>query len=124
MTTTPKAICIAAALGLALLAGTPAPLAAQTAPPVAAAVVDRLAAEGYGVVEARRSWFGRLIILATRDGVLREIVINRSTGAVLSDRLFNAGVTAPARTGEPDDTGSPTGTPGPETRPNDGNGAH
>ncbi|MCB1350971.1 MAG: hypothetical protein KDK11_20880 [Maritimibacter sp.] len=103
MTISAKRCLKALALGLAVLSG-PAPLAAWTGPPVAGPVVERLEAEGYRIVEVRRSWLGRIVILAGQDGVLREIVLNRSTGALLSDRLF------PTSPGAAADGSAPTAT--------------
>ena len=93
-----KPLLAALALGLAVLTG-PTLLAAWTGPPVAAPLVDRLETEGYGIVEVRRSWLGRIVILADRDGLLREIVLNRATGTVLSDRTFGRPSPAPGAAG-------------------------
>lgn len=79
-----------AALGLCLIVGHPPALAAEPIAAVATPVIDRLGTEGYLVTGTRRSWFGRVVILATRDGIVREVVLNRTTGAILSDRLFAA----------------------------------
>lgn len=108
-----KHILHAAVLGLAVVAG---PVAVEAGPSdtLLAPVVQQLEADGYAVVETQRSWFGRLIVLATRDGVLREVVLNRTTGAVLSDRLFNrAGTDDTARDGRDDNPGSGTSGSGP-----------
>ena len=81
----------AIALGLALAGAEADALSAQPALPPIAPVIERLEAEGYAMIETHRSWLGRLIVLATRDGITREIVLNRTTGAILSDRQFPAG---------------------------------
>lgn len=54
----------------------------------AAQVVDRVESAGYKISGIRRSWLGRIIITAVSDSHQREIVLNRKTGDVLSDRLF------------------------------------
>ena len=67
------------------------PAMAQTAdqtPDIAQPVVSRLQTEGYAVTEVSRTWLGRILITATTEGHLREIVLNRTTGEVLRDRLF------------------------------------
>lgn len=108
------ALSLAAALGPALAAF------AQVGPQPLAPVISQLADEGCIVTDNRRSWFGRLVVTADCHGQLREIVVNRTTGAVLSDRLFG-----PSRSAAPDRTitpgrgeGQPV-APGTET---DGNG--
>lgn len=51
-------------------------------------IVSRLRADGYTVTEIRRSLFGRIIVTAHNANTLREVVLNRSSGALLSDREF------------------------------------
>ncbi len=111
---------IALSLGLALLAGTAPPLLAEAAPAVASAIIERLETEGYDVLETRKSWFGRLVITSARGATLREVVVNRTTGAILSDRLFQTGrraATAPP--GEPKPPAGGAAGPGPNA-PTDG----
>lgn len=60
---------------------------AQT-PDIAQPVMSRLQTEGYAVTEVSRTWLGRILITATTEGHLREIVLNRTTGEILRDRLF------------------------------------
>lgn len=103
-----KPLLAALAIGVAVLTG-PTALAAWTGPPVAGPLVDQLETEGYGIVEVRRSWLGRIVILADRDGLLREIVLNRATGAVLSDRTFGFASASP----NPADAGATPATTGP-----------
>lgn len=79
-----------------LLAGTLAiaPLAARAdaaTDALAAPLIARLAKDGYALVETRLSWLGRLVVVTSKDGATREIVLNRTTGAVLSDRQFQTG---------------------------------
>jgi uncharacterized membrane protein YgcG len=108
-----KQIILPLAFGLALAGGQISPAFAQTGAPPLTPVVERLRGEGYTVIDTHRSWLGRLVILSTRDGILREIVINRTTGAILSDRLFDRPVaTAPAGSGAPNESGNGAGTGG------------
>jgi hypothetical protein len=55
---------------------------------VADPAIARIEAEGYVVSDIRRTWLGRIAITAKNGQSLREIVLNRTTGAVLSDQLF------------------------------------
>jgi len=77
-------------IGMALAASPMTSAQADTASTPLARAVERVEAEGYVVVDSYRSWLGRLVIVSARDGVLRELVLNRATGAILSDRLFRA----------------------------------
>ena len=104
------------ALALALATG-PTAVTAWSEPPVATAEIALLEAQGYGIVSVRRSWLGRIVILATRDGILREIVINRATGAVLSDRSFATDPQGPATDGNATDR-TPGGPSSSGTAPN------
>ena len=65
------------------------PVAAQTG--VAEPVVDQIEAQGYSVTEIERTWLGRILITARNDTHLREVVLNRVTGQVVSDRAFPLG---------------------------------
>ncbi len=65
------------------------PATAQTQ--VADPVVEELEAQGYLVTEIERTWLGRILITARNDTYLREVVLNRVTGDVLSDRAFLQG---------------------------------
>lgn len=84
-----KHLLLTATLGIALVTGTTA--LADGIPASAEPLVAKLEAEGYALVETKMSWLGRLVVLSRRDGQLREVVLNRTTGAVLSDRLFTTG---------------------------------
>lgn len=66
---------------------------------IAARVVAALADQGYHVVEVSQTFLGRLRIVAESATNQREVIVSRSTGAVLRDRItatFDAGVTAGA----------------------------
>ncbi len=52
------------------------------------AIVERLQTEGYTVTDIRRSWLGRIVVVAQTDQALREVVVNRTSGEILRDRLF------------------------------------
>jgi hypothetical protein len=60
-----------------------------TLPASAATVEERIAAElqaqGYEIVEANRTWLGRLRFVAETDHIRREIVVNPGTGEILRD---------------------------------------
>lgn len=68
-----------------------APAYAQTS--VADPVITQIEAEGYVVTDVRRSWLGRIVITASNDAGLREVVLNRVSGEILHDQRFpNEGV--------------------------------
>jgi hypothetical protein len=58
-------------------------------PARAATVEERIAAElqaqGYEIVEANRTWLGRLRFVAETSQIRREIVVNPGTGEILRD---------------------------------------
>lgn len=102
-----KRILLPLVLGAAIAGGAVTSAVAEPAPAVLAPVVQRLENEGYAFVESYRSWFGRLVVISTRDGMMREVVLNRTTGAILSDRLFEApDLAAPSSAASPAGTGS------------------
>lgn len=72
-------------LMIALIAVSPARAddSGMTAP-----ILDRVVAEGYEVYDVTRTWLGRVLITAKNKTFLREIVLNRTTGEVLRDKLF------------------------------------
>ena len=70
-----------------LLLGWTAPALAQT--DVTAPVVQMLQDEGYKVSEVRRTWLGRILIVAKKGKTLREVVLNRRSGAILNDQVFS-----------------------------------
>jgi uncharacterized membrane protein YgcG len=86
-----------------LLLGWTAPALAQT--DVTAPTVQMLQDEGYKVSEVRRTWLGRILIVAKKGQTLREVVLNRRSGAILNDQVFN----------ENPDTYMPSNPPGPDT---------
>lgn len=75
---------ILASLAAVLLLHSPA--LAQVS--VADDVIARIEQEGYTVVDVRRSWLGRIVITASDQDDLREIVLNRTSGEVLRDQRF------------------------------------
>lgn len=113
---------ISLVLGLAIAAGTVAQVAAQAGPPPIASAIERLETEGYTVIDTRRSWLGRIVVLSTRGDYTREMVLNRTTGTVLSDRLFPIGAAGADARGEDAGTGEATKTTKPQGRGQ--NGAH
>lgn len=48
-------------------------------------VVLQLAKQGYQAITVTTTWLGRVRIVATRDGGMREIVLNPRTGEILRD---------------------------------------
>ncbi len=111
-----------------LLLGWTAPALAQT--DVTAPVVQMLQNEGYKVSEVRRTWLGRILIVAKKGRTLREVVLNRRSGAILNDQVFNENSDAntpsnPTGLGTPDpgDMGGPGGSSGPGAGPGGGGGS-
>jgi hypothetical protein len=51
----------------------------------AGAWVAQLQADGYEDIEVGRTWLGRIRIVAEKDEIEREIILNRGTGEVLRD---------------------------------------
>lgn len=52
-------------------------------------LIMRLEAEGFTITEIKRTWLGRILILSSNGEYLRETVLNRRSGEILRDRLFN-----------------------------------
>lgn len=48
-----------------------------------------LQGEGYKVSVVRRTWLGRILIVAKKGPILREVVLNRRSGAILNDQIFH-----------------------------------
>jgi len=71
---------------LTVLLLAPVPALAQN--DMIAEVITRIEANGYTVTDVRRSWLGRTVITATNENGLREIVLNRTSGAVMRDQKF------------------------------------
>lgn len=75
-----------ALLGAALAFSTPA--AARAGETVADPVIRSLTEEGYTVTDVHRTWLGRILITAQNPRYLREIALDRRTGAILGDQRF------------------------------------
>jgi uncharacterized membrane protein YgcG len=58
---------------------------------IADPVIAQIQAEGYTISDVTRTWLGRIVITAQMDSSQREIVLNRTTGEVLRDRMFPQG---------------------------------
>ena len=56
--------------------------------PVADDVIARIEADGFTVIEVKRSWLGRIVITASDSTDLREVVLNRKSGEILRDQRF------------------------------------
>jgi len=54
-------------------------------------VAQSLAKQGYEVVEVRRTWLGRTLIVAVdpNTGIIREIVIERGSGRIINESFHN-----------------------------------
>lgn len=76
---------ILASLAVFMLLHSPA----QAQVSVADGVIARIEAEGFTVDEVKRSWLGRIIITASDQNELREVVLNRTSGEVLRDQRFS-----------------------------------
>lgn len=55
--------------------------------PVEDSVVRQLSQQGYSRIEISRTWLGRTRIVAQREDLRREIIINPATGEILRDLL-------------------------------------
>ncbi|TDK51178.1 hypothetical protein [Antarcticimicrobium luteum] len=81
-------------LGAALaLAAAPAATAGEG---VAEPVVRSLTEEGYTVTDVSRTWLGRILITAQNRRFLREVALDRRTGAILGDQRFRRSEAADA----------------------------
>lgn len=76
---------ILASLAVFMLLHSPA----QAQVSVADGVIARIEAEGFTVDEVKRSWLGRIVITASDQNELREVVLNRTSGEVLRDQRFS-----------------------------------
>jgi hypothetical protein len=74
---------------------------ARTQTQVTAALED----QGYRVEKVRRSLLGRVIITARNDAHVREVVMSRATGEILSDQILES-VVAGSANAEGDAEGS------------------
>ena len=52
---------------------------------VTTAWVKQLQLDGYDEIEVKRTWLGRVRIIAEKDEIEREIILHRATGEVLRD---------------------------------------
>ena len=63
-----------------------------------AQVIAALELQGYEISDTRRSLLGRVIITAQNDIHVREIVMSRATGEILSDQVVDLMASVRART--------------------------
>lgn len=77
---------------LTLILGTTLPASAAT---IEERIAAELQAQGYDIVEANRTWLGRLRIVAENDDIRRELVFNPGTGEILRD--YSVQLTAPEK---------------------------
>ena len=52
---------------------------------VTTAWVKQLQLDGYDEIEVKRTWLGRVRIIAEKDEIEREVILNPNTGEVLRD---------------------------------------
>ena len=52
-------------------------------------VVASLEAEGYEITDVSKTWLGRIKIVATSKANLREVIVSRTTGEILSDVIVD-----------------------------------
>ena len=70
------------AIVVAIVCSVATPLAAQT---VEESILSQLSDQGFSEFETRRTLLGRIRIVAYGNGLIREIVINPTTGEILRD---------------------------------------
>ncbi len=56
--------------------------------PATADLVRELEQSGYVVIEKKRTWFGRQVVILSNDVEVQEIVFERNSGSVLSIRSY------------------------------------
>jgi len=62
------------------------PLQAQSN--FATPIIEQLEDQGYTISKVKRTLLGRILIVASTDETLREIVLNRKNGAILNDQIM------------------------------------
>ena len=60
-------------------------------------VVATLEAEGYQIRDVSKTWLGRIKIVATSKANLREVIVSRTTGEILSDVIVDVYAKADAK---------------------------
>jgi hypothetical protein len=79
-----RRLTFALALTLALPAG-------AMAEDLDAQLIAALEAQGFVILEAERTWLGRLRVVAESDSLRREVVFNPGTGEILRDYVVALG---------------------------------
>ena len=51
-------------------------------------LIQSLSDQGFAIISTSRTFFGRIRIKARKDNTLREVIMSRSTGEILSDRYI------------------------------------
>lgn len=74
------------AIVVAIVCSLATPLAAQT---IEESILSQLSDQGFSEFETRRTLLGRIRIVAYGNGLIREIVINPTTGEILRDYWRN-----------------------------------
>ena len=100
------------------------PVVLQAEERVDAAIVSRIEADGYVIVEVKRTWLGRILITAENGENLREVVIHRKSDEVLRDRVFALDANAKENAGKVPSAPTVLPLPGPGQIPTPGPGAH
>lgn len=77
---------------------------------VAKPIIQDLVNDGYKVSTVRRTLLGRILVIAKKGALVREVVINRRSGRVLHDHIFrNSSSSSSGTITSPPDTSNNTG---------------
>lgn len=68
-----------------------------------------LSDQGYEIVEVRKTWLGRILVISVNSetGAIREMVLEKGSGQVLNDSVFDTG---PSFGGSSTKKNQPSGT--------------
>jgi hypothetical protein len=83
-------------LALCLSLACPPALAQSPTSDLVTPFVNRITEDGFEVQSVKKTWLGRIVITATGEGGLREVVLHGRSGEVLRDRVFSQDKTRPA----------------------------
>jgi len=79
---------------------------------VAKPVIQNLIHDGYKVSTVRRTLLGRILVVAKKDTVVREVVINRRSGRILHDHIFRPPSSSDTATSPPGSNNTGNGSGG------------
>ncbi len=77
-----------------------------------AAMVGFLQSQGFRVLSIERTFLGRIRFVAQRDDMMREVVVSRTTGAVLRDAVYQVSDSGSGGSGSGGSGGSGSGSNG------------